>query len=102
MTAFNAVRFRVRPGHDQKFIDAHKNISWPGLRHAYMIKTGDHTYCIIAEWPGMETLAIARPNMIATLDFVPRHTRRSWRRPRCDRPSFGSACSDAQIAAVFA
>ena len=67
MTAFNAVRFRVRPGQDQKFIDAHKNISWPGLRHAYMIKTSDHTYRIIAEWPDMETLANARPNMIATL-----------------------------------
>ena len=68
MTAFNAVRFRVRVGHDQKFIDAHRNISWPGLRHAYMIKTSDHTYCIIAEWPDLETLANARPNMIAKLD----------------------------------
>jgi hypothetical protein len=68
MTAFNTVRFRVRPGHDQKFIDAHKNITWPGLRHAYMIKTGDHTYCIIAEWPDMETLAKARQGMITTLD----------------------------------
>jgi hypothetical protein len=68
MTAFNAVRFRVRPGHDQNFIDAHKNISWPGVRRANMIKTGDHTYCVIAEWPDMETLANARPNMIATLD----------------------------------
>ena len=70
MTAFNAVRFRVRPGQDQKFIDAHK--TWKRspthLRHAYMIKTSDHTYCIIAEWPDMETLANARPNMIATLD----------------------------------
>jgi len=26
MTAFNTVRFRVKPGHDQKFLDAHKNI----------------------------------------------------------------------------
>jgi hypothetical protein len=68
MTAFNAVRFRVRPGCDQKFIDAHKNINWPGLRHAYMIKTGDRTYCIIAEWPDMETLAKARAKLIATLD----------------------------------
>jgi hypothetical protein len=68
MTAFSTVRFRVRPGNDQKFIDAHKNITWPGLRRAYIIKTGDHTYCIIAEWPDMETLAKARPGMIATLD----------------------------------
>jgi hypothetical protein len=33
-----------------------------------MIKTGDRTYCIIAEWDNMELLAKARPNMIATLD----------------------------------
>lgn len=31
-----------------------------------MIKTGDRTYSVIAEWPDMETLANARPNMIAT------------------------------------
>mgnify|MGYP000859680608 CR=1 FL=1 len=68
MTAFNTVRFRVKPGRDQEFIDAHKNIGWPGLKHANIIKTGDHTYCIIAEWPDMETLANARPNMVATLN----------------------------------
>ena len=70
MTAFSTVRFRVKPGRDQDFIDAHKNIhaSWPGLKHANMIKTGEHTYCIISEWPDMETLAKARPNMIATLE----------------------------------
>ncbi|ERF81672.1 DUF718 domain-containing protein [Bradyrhizobium viridifuturi] len=68
MTAFNAVRFRVKPGRDQDFIDAHKNVSWPGLKHSYMIKTGERTYCVIAEWPDMETLANARPNMIATLN----------------------------------
>jgi antibiotic biosynthesis monooxygenase (ABM) superfamily enzyme len=70
MTAFNAVRFRVKPGRDQEFLDAHKKVqvSWPGLIHANLIKTGDHTYCIIAEWTDMESLAKARPNMIETLD----------------------------------
>jgi hypothetical protein len=70
MTAFNTVRFRVKPGRDQEFIDAHKNIeaSWPGLKRANMIKTGEHTYCIIAEWPDVETLTKARPNMGATLE----------------------------------
>jgi hypothetical protein len=68
MTAFNTVRFRVKPGHDQKFVVAHKNINWPGLKQAHMIKTGDHSYCIIAEWADMESLAKARANMIATLD----------------------------------
>jgi hypothetical protein len=70
MTAFNAVRFRVKPGRDQDFLDAHKKVqaNWPGLKHANIIKTGDRTYCIIAEWIDMESLTKARPNMITTLD----------------------------------
>jgi quinol monooxygenase YgiN len=70
MTAFNAVRFRVKTGRDQEFLDAHRKIAanWPGLLHVNMIKTGDRTYCIIAEWTDMDALAKARPNMIATLD----------------------------------
>jgi hypothetical protein len=70
MTAFNAVRFRVKPGRDQEFLDAHKDIAgnWPGLKHVNMIKTGDRSYCIIAEWANMDALTNARPNMIATLN----------------------------------
>ena len=34
-----------------------------------MIKTGDRTFCIIAEWTDMDALANARPNMIATFDL---------------------------------
>jgi hypothetical protein len=70
MTAFNAVRFKVKPGRDQEFLDAHKSVraDWPGLRHVNMIKTGERSYCIIAEWNDMDALARARPNMIATLD----------------------------------
>ena len=73
MTAFNAVRFRVKPGCDQEFLDAHKAVDWPGLRHVNMIKTGERSYCIIAEWDGIEALAAARPHMIATLNSF-RHT----------------------------
>src|SRR5947208_5935753 len=75
MTAFNAVRFRVKPGREQEFLDAHKKIAadWPGLKHVNLIKTGDRAYCIIAEWTDMDALASARPNMIATLDTM-RHT----------------------------
>jgi hypothetical protein len=42
MTAFNAVRFRVKPGRDQEFLEAHRQVerNWPGLRHANLIKTG--------------------------------------------------------------
>jgi hypothetical protein len=70
MTAFNAVRFKVKAGRDREFLDAHKRIeaNWPGLKHANIIKTGDRTYCIIAEWSDLEALADARPAMIASLD----------------------------------
>jgi hypothetical protein len=72
MTAFNAVRFRVKPGRDQEFLDAHKKVKadWPGLRRINMIKTADRSYCIIAEWTDMDALAKARPAMIATLDTI--------------------------------
>ncbi len=70
MTAFNTVRFRVKPGRDQEFLDAHKKVqvNWPGLLHANMIKTGEHTYCIIAEWSDIDALANARSQMVATLN----------------------------------
>ena len=70
MTAFNAVRFRVKSGRDQEFLDAHARVhaEWPGLRRVNMIRTGEQAYCIIAEWDDMDALAKARPQMIATLD----------------------------------
>jgi heme-degrading monooxygenase HmoA len=70
MTAFNTVRFRVKPGREQDFIDAHRRAerNWPGLKRANLIKTGDRAYCIIAEWSDMDALAAARPHMAATLE----------------------------------
>ncbi len=72
MTAFNAVRFRVKPGRDQEFLDAHKKVAanWAGLKRVNMIKTADRSYCIIAEWTDMDALAKARPAMISTLDSM--------------------------------
>ena len=70
MTAFNAVRFKVKAGREQEFLDAHKNVhaEWPGLRHVNIVKTGEQRYCIIAEWNDVESIAAARPAMIATLN----------------------------------
>jgi hypothetical protein len=70
MTAFNAVRFKVKQGREQDFLDAHQGVeaNWPGLRHASIIDAGEGRYCIIAEWDDMESMAAARPQMIATLD----------------------------------
>jgi len=70
MTAFNAVRFRVKPGREQEFLDAHRNVNaaWSGLKRVNIIKTGERAYCIIAEWTDIDALAAARPQMIATLN----------------------------------
>jgi hypothetical protein len=70
MTAFNAVRFKVKPGREQEFLDAHRNVGadWPRLRHANIIETGGGGYSIIAEWEDADALAAARPAMIATLE----------------------------------
>jgi len=75
MAAFNVVRFKVKPGMEQAFLDAHRNIaeSWLGMRHANIIKTDEGRYCIIAEWESLEALAAARPHMITTLNSF-RHT----------------------------
>lgn len=70
MTAFNVVRFTVKPGMEQKFLDAHApgKLAWPGLAKGHIINTGKGSYCLIGEWPDAETLAAARPAMIALLD----------------------------------
>lgn len=72
MTAYNTVRFRVKPGRDQDFLDAHRNMdrAFPGLRRGGLIKTGDRSYCLIGEWNDMASIVAARPAMLANLDRI--------------------------------
>jgi hypothetical protein len=69
-TAFNVVRFRVKPGREQEFIDAHRRVSTtiPGNRRVVMIKTGDRRYAVIGEWDSFDALVAAREKMIGLLD----------------------------------
>jgi len=70
MTAYNIVRFKIKPGKDREFLEAHGpgNAKWPGLKKGVIIKTGDNAYCLIGEWVDGEALAKALPPMIAPLD----------------------------------
>ena len=70
MTAFNVVKFRVKPGAEALFLDAHRGgrANWPGLTRGTIIRTGERTYCLIGEWPDLDALSAARAGMIATLD----------------------------------
>jgi hypothetical protein len=71
MTAFNAVRFRVKPGREKDFIGAHERADpqgWPGFRRGALIRTGERSFCFVGEWDSVEAMASARPAMLAVLD----------------------------------
>lgn len=70
MTAYNVVRFRVKPGQEEAFVTEHRNMKpeFPGMRHFSLIKTGERTYCVVGEWDDMDSIANARSGMIARLD----------------------------------
>ena len=71
MTAMNVVRFRVKPGCEEKFIDAHRGIgpNFKGFLGGRVIKTGDRTFCIVAEWRSFDALLrLARDDRYARLD----------------------------------
>ncbi len=70
MASFNVVRFRVKPGRNRQFLDAHRDgkAAWPGLRRGVIIQTGERSYCLIGEWADGSALADARSRMIETLD----------------------------------
>ena len=75
MTAFNVVRFRVKPGHAQPFIAAHRAFKNPfkGFRGGALVQTGDNTFCVIGEWANFQRLANARAQMIGILDSFREH-----------------------------
>jgi hypothetical protein len=73
MTAYNAVRFRVKPGREKEFLDLQRAVpreQMKGLRKLAMVKTGERSYCLIGEWGSMNDIVKARPLMIASLDKI--------------------------------
>ncbi|MGA7183397.1 MAG: DUF718 domain-containing protein [Pseudolabrys sp.] len=64
MTAFNIVRFRVKPGHQEQFIAQHRGMN-PG---GSLVRTGEDTFCLIGEWASFQKIVDARPLMINILD----------------------------------
>jgi hypothetical protein len=75
MTAFNVVRFRVKPEGEQGFLAAHHSmgLDFEGAKRFTLFKTGDHTYCVVGEWESFDHLANARPQMISLLDTFRHH-----------------------------
>jgi len=72
MTAFNVVRFKVKPGLNEEFVEAHKAFDrdFPGFRRAVLVNTGDRNYCFIGEWDDYDSIVQSRNRMIGNLDSV--------------------------------
>ena len=74
MTAYNVVRFRVKPGMEDKFIAGQRrsleNNSLAGWLDGGLIKTGERSYCFIGKWKSFDDIVAARSQMIAFLDDV--------------------------------
>jgi hypothetical protein len=70
MTAFNVVRFKVRPGNEQQFVEAHRKLrpAFKGFLGGSLIKTGDQTFCFVGQWRTFQNIANARPQMTVLLD----------------------------------
>ena len=73
MTAYNVVRFRVKPGMEDKFIASQQASlagEMPGAVDAALIKTGERSYCFVGKWTSFEDIVAARTQMIGFLDEV--------------------------------
>ena len=70
MQVYNVVKFKVKPGQQAAFLDAHRNgkAKWPGLDRGFIIQTGEQTFCLIGTWSSQDALVAARPAMIETLN----------------------------------
>ncbi len=70
MPAFNIVRFKVKPGREQTFIQTHRELrpNFRGFLGGNLVRTGDQTFCLVGEWRNWNSLVAARPEMIGLLD----------------------------------
>lgn len=71
MSACNIVRIQVKPGHEESYLDIHRNrdlADMPGMKSLRVVETGEGEYVMIGEWTDMDAMAAARPSMTAVLD----------------------------------
>lgn len=71
MTAYNIVRFKVKPAREKEFVEFHRTAqAIAGLREGALVKTGDRAYCLVAKWDSFDSIVSARPQMIGMLDKI--------------------------------
>lgn len=72
MTAFNVVRFRVKPGREDEFVERHKTVKpeFAGFVRGALVKTGERGFCFVGEWSAFSDIVGARPQMVELLDSM--------------------------------
>ncbi len=69
MTAYNVVRFKVKPGQEQKFIDLHKSLpDLDGMKDGALSRPGTAPIVSWASGTTLKALLRHRPQMIGILD----------------------------------
>ena len=70
MAAYNLVRIKAKPGHEEMVIAAHRDakVTFPGFKGGKLIKTGDRTYCMIGEWDKQSSIDAAEKDMVGILN----------------------------------
>jgi quinol monooxygenase YgiN len=67
----NVVHMRVKPGQEDEFVRLHEALdprTMPGGRNFWLVRSGERSFIVVAEWDSLEALAAARPAMVANLD----------------------------------
>jgi peroxiredoxin Q/BCP len=77
MAAFNVVRFRVKPGREEEFLNAHRNVQadWPGLKKVNKARRSAPDFTVDAALGGKEfkfSFAEALKKGPAVLYFYPK------------------------------
>lgn len=74
MTAYNVVRFRVKPGMEDAFVASQRHAietdDLQGALSAALVHIGDRQYCFVGRWESFDDIVAARPRMIGFLDEV--------------------------------
>jgi hypothetical protein len=81
MPAFNIVRFRVKPGQAEDFIEAYRKLQhllFRGFTGGWLVKTGDDTFCMVGQWKVFQNIV----NRAARDDQDARPDARDARGPR--------------------
>lgn len=71
MTAMNVVHMRVKPGQEAEYVRLHRELdvrAMPGARNFWLVRSGERSFIVVAEWDSLDALAAARPTMISNLD----------------------------------